>query len=311
MTRNNEGNSLLPLNKLRRAGEKVVAGLVAAAALSGCATEAKQNNAPASTGDSYSAPADPSVENQPPAVETPADAPTASANQQETNQQPHLKNEKIPLDELPSPETINEASVRAVVALSWTLSESMWAKGEPANQANGTLNSQEPGEAYPIDMPFGSVTAKGDEYGNSVIHANILRIYGDGDFVKLAVGVDVNSFDALQDPDYPGKGTGTSGGFTERSIGAFLGRFELNTTMQSIEILRGNINNPNGAKGEIYDKTRIGGLSDGEKKELINRMMATLEEITDGYYGVYDKVRAGGTPAATYMSEGAAEAGVK
>lgn len=304
MTRNNEGNSLLPLNKLRRAGEKVVAGLVAAAALSGCATEAKQNNAPASTGDSYSAPADPSVENQPPAVETPADAPTISTNQQETNQQTPLKHEKIPLGELPAPKTIDEASMRAVTVLPWALSESMWAQGKQANQANGTLSV--PMSA--ADRPYGSVTAEGDEHGNATIYANILRNYVNGDFVKLAVGVNVNSFDAPQDPDYPGKCTGRCGGFTEESIGDFVERFELNTTVRSIEILRGNIEDLEGAKGEIYDKTRIAGLSDREKKELIKEMMATLEEITDGYYGVHDKVW---TPAATYMSPGAAEAGVK
>lgn len=298
MARNNEVNSLVP-DALKKAGNKAVVGLVAAAALSGCATEAKQNNAPVPQADSYSAPANPS-----------ADLPPTSASPQETNQQSYPEDEITPLDKLPTPETVDEATGIAAAVLPRALAESMWAQGRPANanQGDGTLDSQRTGEktpplAPPIDMPFGSVTVKYDDYGTVIISANIFRNNGHGEVVKLAVSVIINDSNSLEDRDHP------KNGFNERSIEDLLEEFEAKTL--SIEILRGNPSDPGSIDGEIYDELKIASLSEGEKKALIKDTMDTLEEIADGYYHDHEKVWLGATPAVAYMSPGAVEAGVK
>ena len=277
MVAKNELGRSSGFNRLKK---RTIGLLLASTAVlaTGCATEAKQNDAPPHT-DSYSAPANPSTDLPPTSASPSADLPSTSTAPNPTTgeTQPYRVGDEIsPAPEkLPEPKDINQAASASVGILGGTIEVQTFREtGRRASQENGLLQNSDRYTtdilALPAGIPVGFVELDRDNAKAGLIEAqtNVARVDDNNGvrevrFIHFKVAtIDPETIEAL------------SGSWTSRDLYQNAG---MNTGDHWKVVDIGMMKN---GESKFYDAPEIAALSEREKQELIDEVMKLLGEIT-------------------------------
>lgn len=275
-----------PRGDLFRQPKKLIVGALLTAtvfSMTGCRTEAKQSNVPMPQANSYSAPADPSVENsQPPTIDKPAETPPTSTapKSSASESQPYRVGDEISPspEKLPEPKTLEQTASIVVGLTAGAIEiEGLNRTGVRTGQGNDKLQNYEYYSLNPNDLPaetpvgFVELNLKNADAGLIEFNASLFRKSDDGGQQKVAVGAATMNAGIIE---------ALSEGWNARTLYQDAGLKDKGIKPTRIEII-------DGGGYKIYSAADLAALSEKEKQYLIEEVMELLGEVTKDHRSSY------------------------